>query len=280
MKIIDINPFIRFAAKIDYKNAGNFVTVRDCRIFYILFGNCDLLIDNKTFSLDKNSLFYCSSGSQYMINAENGVSIIAINFDLSQNNSSRINAFSPSKQSLSDDQIIHENISDSDYLNSYLCLENGIDFLDRINLIIDEFSEKNNYYMETVCCLLKMILTELHISGRNTRTKSEKPLKTVINFIQNNFAQQITNKKLAEIAGYHEYYLNRIFIQRTGQSMHKYIMNMRLTEAQRLILNTNLPLTSIADMTGFNNYTHFSEYFKKRFDAAPSKYRKLHKENI
>ncbi len=280
MKIIDINPFIRFAAEINYKNKGNFVTARDCRIFYVLSGTCELLIDDNKYTLDKHSLFYCTGGSKYMIDAENSISIISINFDLSQSSSHMTNAFIPSEQPLPNDQIIHENISDSDYLNSCLYVENGTEFLDRIMIIVNEFSNKNKYYMETICGTLKLILTELHKVNQNTGTKSEKPLKMVIKYIQNNFSKAITNKELAEIAGYHEYYLNRLFMQNTGQSMHKYILNMRLIEAQHLILNTDHPLADISNVTGFNNYTHFSEYFKQHFGMAPSKYRKTHKDNI
>ena len=64
MKLYEINPFIRFAALVNYKSKDNPVKVTDCRIFYITGGNADIFIENQHYTLQPGSLFYCCSGSE------------------------------------------------------------------------------------------------------------------------------------------------------------------------------------------------------------------------
>lgn len=280
MRLIDVNPFIRFAANIKYNKSGNFVQVRDCRIFYMLSGNCKIFIDNKSYILDKNSLFYCCCGSRYKISSENEASIISLNFDLSLNHSSETNVLVPLEDELDDALIFRDAIEDSTFLNSHFLITNGIEFSATLNKILYEFSKKNKYYLETSCGLLKQLITELHRYELQTYSASFSPVNKVVEYIKNNFSKNISNKDLAQITGYHEYYLNRLFIANTGISMHKYILNLRMNEAQRLVLNTDRSLTEISESIGFNNYTYFSDYFKKCFGLSPSQYRNSLKNKI
>jgi len=79
---------------------------------------------------------------------------------------------------------------------------------------------------------------------------------------------------LADLVGYHEYYLNRIFTAYVGQSLHAYLMNIRLSRASYLILNTDMDLKDIPEQAGFSSYPHFSAAFKRVYGYAPAKYRK------
>ena len=53
-------------------------------------------------------------------------------------------------------------------------------------------------------------------------------------------------------------------------SIYQFYNDERLKRAHLLIQQTNIPLKTIAYMTGFNIYTNFSKAFKKRFSYAPN----------
>ncbi len=254
--------------------------VRDCRIFYILSGICEIFIDNKSYILDKNSLFYCCAGSRYKISSEKEANIISLNFDLSLIHSSEINILLPIEHETDDTLIFHDKIEDSSFLNSHVFIKNGLEFNTTLNKILYEFSAKNKYYLETSCGLLKQLITELHCYEQKNASTASLPVNKVISYIKNNFSKNITNKEFARITGYHEYYLNRLFIANTGISMHKYILNLRMNESQRLVLNTDKSFMEISESVGFNNYTYFSDYFKKQFGLSPSQYRNSLKNKI
>lgn len=280
MKIIDINPYIRFAANLQYNSHGHFVRVKDCRMFYILSGECELYIDENKYTLTEDSLFYCSAGSIYKITTQKTLSLISLNFDLSQNYSAEANAFNPVKEAEDVGFILYDDIEDSEFLNSHIFLKDGEIFGKMLKEIIIEFSGKTKFFKEISASLLKQIITQMHRYGHQNNSTTSAPVAKAIEYIEKNLTINITNKKIAKTIGYHEYYLNRIFISSTGMTMHKYILNRRMSKAQHLILNTDMPLKDISTTVGFNNYTHFSDYFKKYFEYSPSSYRSLMKNKI
>ena len=99
-------------------------------------------------------------------------------------------------------------------------------------------------------------------------------------YIEENYEKHLTNKELAALAGYHEYYLNRLFLAATGGNLHSYLLKVRLNRAAYLILNTDLSLQEIQAMVGFNSYPHFSSSFKQQFGFSPAQYRRGLKNRI
>ena len=95
-----------------------------------------------------------------------------------------------------------------------------------------------------------------------------------------NYASDISNKTLADLAGYHEYHLNRLFLSHTGTNLHNYLLRLRINRASLLIQNTDLPLKEIAEKTGFHSYPHFSAYFRQVSGCSPAQYRRQMQESI
>lgn len=279
MKLCDINPHIRFAGQIHYKSADNPVLVRDCRLFYIISGAGEIFIENQHYILSDNSLFYCSAGSRYNIKSEKGLSLISLNFDLSQKNNAALEAYIPTPQTEMI-KVFFDEVSDSTILNSHIYLPEASAFYSEVSRIFYEFTTKKIHFREISGAFLKGILINIHRAELEKTSASADAVSTVIDYINANFSKDIQNNELALLAGYHEYHLNRLFLQHTGTSMHNYILSMRINEAKRLILNTDLPLITIAENVGFKSYTHFSSYFKKIFLLSPAAYRNKFKNNI
>ncbi len=60
----------------------------------------------------------------------------------------------------------------------------------------------------------------------------------------------------------------------TGRSTTHYIRAVRLQQARKLLLQTDLTVSEIAYRTGFNNPNYFSSSFKEEFGLSPSRFRK------
>ena len=68
-------------------------------------------------------------------------------------------------------------------------------------------------------------------------------------------------------------HLTRVFA-RHGISPMKWLWDYRLDKAKRLLKeNPTLSITEIALSTGFNDSSHFSRAFSKKFGVAPSRIR-------
>lgn len=281
MKIADINPFIRFAGQVIYTAKNRPVYVRDCRLFYVLGGVGEIIADGQSFELNQNAVFFCCGGTEYNIKAHTPLKIYTLNYDLTQNKSNFTAVFPPVKVKSGEEKVVFDKqfVSDSQILNNCFYMRNGSEFKNDIRKIIEEYAEQRNYFRESSGSILKSILVAFHRITVEKTEISDAVLK-VMEHIRENYRDDLTNGSLAKIAGYHEYYLNRIFARQTGVSMHKYILNMRIKEGERLLLNTEMSVSEIAAETGFNSTTHFSTYFKKENSMSPLEYRQNFKNNI
>lgn len=270
MKMCHINPHIRFIEIITYSLKDHPIKCSDCRLFYLLSGNAEIVIGNQTFSLEKDSLFYCCGGSEYNLKTSDSVTMIAINFDLSQNHNEITEKFIPQDITMENIPVFFDYVEDSEILNSHVIISNASYLHHKIGRILSEFSEHKIFYKDICSAILKEILISIH---RNELHKSSI-INEIISYIHENFSKEITNKELAELAGYHEFHLNKLFINYTGTTMHHYILNVRINEAKRLILTSDLPLSQISAQVGFNNNTYFSSYFKKITGLTPLQFKK------
>lgn len=282
MKIADINPHIRFAQEVTYVSKDRCFHVKDCRIFYIIGGDGCIQIQDKTLPLKENNLFYCCGGQFYTINAEKHLRFYSLNFDLSQRQRKHTTPFSPEdiKKTTPTAPIDPCDITDSDFLNSFYLLENAVEFKNAIASIVTQYAAQRLYYRESCSTELKRLLIELHERNAASENSSADALQRILEYLHLHYKKDIKNSMLAEIAGYHEYYLNRLFVQNMGMSMHKYILNLRINEAKRLLLNTGLSIADIAFEVGFNSAAHFSDYFKQETAVSPMVFRSNFKHKI
>jgi len=86
-----------------------------------------------------------------------------------------------------------------------------------------------------------------------------------------------TVTELARLTGYSVYHFTRLFAAVTGLSPKDYISIRILSEAAKKIASTSLPLSVVADGSGFRDYETFSRAFKKHFGVAPIRVRESKK---
>ncbi len=68
--------------------------------------------------------------------------------------------------------------------------------------------------------------------------------------------------------------LNAACKKETGNTASNILANHIISEANRLLMYTRLPISEIAYTLGFKDNSHFSRYFKKKTNATPSALRK------
>lgn len=277
MKLCDVNPHIRFASKIHHVSEGSHVKVTDCRLFYVTDGQAVLRIANQSYTLSPRSLFYCRGGSDYILSAPEGIDLISLNFDLTQANNDRVIPFPPRTAGWEDMLVLRDDVQDSSFLNGHYFLPDAGELSHGVFRIVDSFMSGRPYAREISGCGLKELLLRLH---RTASSVIPQKVRLIRDYIDAHYAENINNQSLAAMAGYHEFYLNRIFQACIGASLHEYLLKIRLDRASYLILNTDLPLKAIPDQVGFHSYPHFSSYFKQRFGYSPGEYRKNLRGNI
>lgn len=105
-------------------------------------------------------------------------------------------------------------------------------------------------------------------------------LQKVFEYVKENYHSPIKINSLASLVHMTETSFSRFFIQRTRRSFTDYLIEYRLTKAQKLITETEENIENIAAKTGFSNLSNFNRHYKKRYGIAPSSLRKIKANHI
>lgn len=117
------------------------------------------------------------------------------------------------------------------------------------------------------------------IVGRFYRLHSEAAqhgsdrLDTVIGYMQQHFAEDVSMAKLAAIGGWSAGYCYRLFKQRMGVTPGQYLTRLRVETALTLLRQTKLPIQEIAAHVGYDDALYFSRVCKKLTGRTPSQLR-------
>ncbi len=113
----------------------------------------------------------------------------------------------------------------------------------------------------------------------NRDSYDSRRITKVQTYIGEHITERIRLIELANIAGMTESSFSRFFKLRTGFSVSDYIMNMRLGEASRRLADTDMTISEICYICGFNNVSHFCRCFREHKNLTPSEFRSMYKRN-
>ena len=88
--------------------------------------------------------------------------------------------------------------------------------------------------------------------------------------------EDISLDQLASLAGYSKYHFSRIFKQYNSMSYIQYINAKRIKMAERLLMDSNLPITEVAMRSGFSSLATFNRTFKEIKHCTPTDFQKLY----
>ena len=100
-------------------------------------------------------------------------------------------------------------------------------------------------------------------------------LTEILRYIKDNYHQKITLQDIADSVSLTVPYCCYLVKKELNVTIYDLILRERITLAQDYILEGIYSLQEICKMCGFNDYNHFSKYFKKSTGFLPSQYKKL-----
>ncbi|HEY4208718.1 MAG TPA: AraC family transcriptional regulator [Puia sp.] len=99
-------------------------------------------------------------------------------------------------------------------------------------------------------------------------------INKVFAYIFENFSEEISLKKISDIANMSPTAFCRYFKTHTNKTFSAFIIETRIHHSCKLIMNENKSLSDIAFESGFSNLSYFTKQFKKTIGMAPREYRK------
>ncbi|MDG4983783.1 AraC family transcriptional regulator [Lactococcus lactis] len=140
---------------------------------------------------------------------------------------------------------------------------------DRLIFEVDNIENINN-----VGPILDLIITEFFDLYHTKLCICSHPIvKATIDYIHANTYHNLSNADIADYLSIHPVYLSNLFKKQTDLTLHKYIVNEKISEAKYLLSNTTFTCLEIATILHFSNQSHFCKLFKKYTGFTPKEFR-------
>ncbi|HHV59157.1 MAG TPA: response regulator [Clostridiaceae bacterium] len=134
--------------------------------------------------------------------------------------------------------------------------------------------------------LLERLRKHLEKKMKNRESRSEQKesgeyrdkiynesFRELLDYIDANFDQNLQLKSLAAKFFLNPNYCCYLFKNIIGISFSEYITQKRLEKACKLLKGTTLPISEIAQKSGYNDYYYFNKTFKRLYSCTPLQYR-------
>ena len=114
-------------------------------------------------------------------------------------------------------------------------------------------------------------------AGNGQEITTEQRIREVIHYLGQNMDRTISRSEAAQQACLNEDYFSRAFKKETGLGYKEYVIEQKMDYAAKLLANTDLPITVVAAKVGYDNYSTFTQMFRKVRGVTPTDYRKATK---
>ncbi len=276
----DIRPFVRYAKILHFSADYDAKEMRayDNRLLYFFEGAAELRIDDQLYSAERGALFIWSPDHTYSLKAAGqGFSALVVNFDYTMCSRSYSLAIPmvESKKFVETQRTEYVSFEDAQEFNDVIA-SSDMRLLEKDLIGLDsEFINPQHNYIMMLSSIMTTVLVRIYRNLAQSRSSiSTSILVTgVIDYIQKNYASDISNTSIGARFNYHPNYINRSMLNSTGQSLHQYVISVRVLHALELIQTTDMSITEIAKAVGFKSIKHFSQSFKKIYGFSPTHFK-------
>jgi AraC-like DNA-binding protein len=122
-------------------------------------------------------------------------------------------------------------------------------------------------------------ITQVNFQYEKTESVNhfEKEEETVFGYITANyFKQDLTITEVQNATGIHERKISLLIKQKTELNFKQFLNKLRVSEAKRLLSDTDLQISEIAFKAGYGNASHFNRVFRSFEGCSPNDFRKDH----
>ena len=77
-----------------------------------------------------------------------------------------------------------------------------------------------------------------------------------------------------------KYYISHLFSSKLGIRFNDYVNSLRVSQACRLLRDTEMPITEISDAVGFNTQRTFNRAFARFRGCSPGEYRRTRPDKV
>ena len=129
-------------------------------------------------------------------------------------------------------------------------------------------SEKLEQLMGLYCQVLQDMCRQIGSDDSST------VIKRMYYYMEKNYDQDLKVEGFARMFNYNSNYLGKVFRKEMGDSFNNILDTIRIVNAKRLLLETDMKVYQISEQVGYNNIDYFYLKFKKYVGISPKEYQK------
>jgi AraC-like DNA-binding protein len=122
--------------------------------------------------------------------------------------------------------------------------------------------------------LLLVSVSRIAVNLDDLRVRNEPLLASVFEFIEGRYDEPISLADVASSVGLTPGHLTTVVRRKTGRTVQQWITERRMTEARKLLRETDLTVEAIATHAGFRHPSFFIKQFKRAHSLTPAAWRR------
>ncbi|MBR1640072.1 MAG: helix-turn-helix domain-containing protein [Treponema sp.] len=247
-------------------------------INYVVNGECLFYFEKESRKMSKGEFFIISPKSKHDVVIEDESIVFTISIRKSTFNATFFSLLSRQDLLSNFFRTILQNQDRPNYL-VFNTEENALLKHNARLLVLESYTQ--DVYSNS-CCINYLNLMFTSILRNYSKTiqmydyHQGSDFSRVLQYIQYNY-RTLTLSSLADFFNYTEPYLCTLIKQNTGYNYSDLIKEFKLNESEKLLANTDLRISEIAEQVGYNSADHFSKMFKEKNQISPVEYRKANK---
>jgi AraC-like DNA-binding protein len=144
--------------------------------------------------------------------------------------------------------------------------------------------KENTYDMDFIRLLSTAIAKEIeficleHVKEKgaieNVSSSENHIYMQILTYLQTHYRYNLRLEEVCEIFGCSKSYISHMFKKKSGCTFNGYINRVRIEQAKKLLVQTELSMNEIAEEVGFSAYFYFANTFKRFCGVSPREYKK------
>lgn len=237
-------------------------------LYYMLKGRTTYFIENEIYGVEKGNFVFVPKGIIHNTDNENCMNNerLLVNFEEE--------IFDGRAKELKEQMLSFRVICVPD---DYLPMIENLLF--KIEMEYHQQEQGKELLLELYIQELLVFLCRYRCERKPAIREVDRIIYKVLEYIKNNFERELTLEILSRTFAVSESYLSRKFRQVTGIGLAQYITLVRISNGEKLLRESLLSITDVAQRCGYNDSNYFAAVFKKVKGMTPLRYRKQHSTN-
>ncbi|MCT3398033.1 AraC family transcriptional regulator [Lentilactobacillus hilgardii] len=251
-------------------------TLEFVKISYILQGTCEFFLNGKVYHLGQGDLIIVAPNIEQAFFADKDDDIVV---NIIMRRSTFQDAFSPLLMEQNDiSEFFLQMLYQKEFSQTVLFHCDRDEDIENLIVNLYQESQTSRHGSRIIMNSYVLLLFGQLIRNHSNDAKmlmgrvNEQSTSNIIQFIRNN-RTTVNLKLVAQQFNLSQGYLSRYIKRETGYSFSALLRDLKMREAAKLLVNSELSVEEIVDEVGYSDISNFYRNFKKMYGMTPADYR-------